>query len=250
MITTGVSPPVSPLSNTSRDSSSSLSFPASSWKPSLLPDSHGFNSGSLLWVWHLSPSLSHSLLAVVDSLTLLSHLAEDLCCHLTVSSTTYLFVPSSLSPQQRPHDLLRRYLTPSRSSLPPHLTSQVNSLSLSLSLSVSLTLTLSLSLTHTHTQESSGVDKVLRIGFISYDFSNHPTAHLLEGILTLIRKFGSKSRSSGSASSSQSIHTTLFSYGPNDHSIYRKSLQQVRYVSLVLSLSFCPFRSTPISSLI
>lgn len=82
----------------------------------------------------------------------------------------------------------------------------------------------------------------LKLGFISYDFNDHPTAHLAEGIFLIVSKcrllgkFSDKScleeikkavRNSGSAVSSvfDNVVTQIYNYGPNDSSAYRRRLE-------------------------
>lgn len=60
----------------------------------------------------------------------------------------------------------------------------------------------------------------LTIGFISFDFNDHPTAHLIESIFYIIHK----KRSEGVYNN---IITILFSYGKDDNSIYRHSLTKL-----------------------
>jgi predicted O-linked N-acetylglucosamine transferase (SPINDLY family) len=67
----------------------------------------------------------------------------------------------------------------------------------------------------------------LRIGFISYDFNDHPTAHLIEGIFKIIqekRSLREKNVSEGNIF--DSIYTVIFSYGKDDGSVYRSILQR------------------------
>ena len=63
----------------------------------------------------------------------------------------------------------------------------------------------------------------LRIGFLSYDFNDHPTAHLVEGIFQLVKRW----RENQLFSAFRNIKFIIFSYGKDDSSEYRHRLQQV-----------------------
>ena len=60
----------------------------------------------------------------------------------------------------------------------------------------------------------------LRIGFLSFDINDHPTAHLIEGIFKVI-----ESKRKNKNKLFESLYTVIFSYGKNDASDYRKILQ-------------------------
>lgn len=74
--------------------------------------------------------------------------------------------------------------------------------------------------------------KKLKIGFMSFDFNNHPTAHLVEGIFSIIRKH----RTTVVAAGDRQVMTSLihnrfddvelfiYSYGRDDNSTYRQQL--------------------------
>lgn len=51
----------------------------------------------------------------------------------------------------------------------------------------------------------------IRIGYISWDFADHPLAHLLQGIFALHDR--------------SKFHVTGFSLRPNDNSVYRQKIQ-------------------------
>lgn len=76
---------------------------------------------------------------------------------------------------------------------------------------------------HSHTHKPAMVARLgaIRLGFISFDFNDHPTAHLVEGIFsyakTLQKLFFSKT----------TIELYVYNYGKNDQSLYRKNLEQV-----------------------
>lgn len=122
-----------------------------------------------------------------------------------------------------------------------------------------------------HSLEDRKREGVLRLGFISYDFTDHPTAHLIEAIFLIIAAaqkgcninnydIGSNNNSSYSSSYSiyvdvanqQHNHTTttqsecktslfrsveliVFSYGKDDNSRYRQSIQALahKFVDIV-----------------
>ena len=63
--------------------------------------------------------------------------------------------------------------------------------------------------------------KNLTIGFVSFDFNDHPTAHLIESIFDIIKK---KRISMGTY---DNVKTILFSYGKDDDSIYRHKLTEL-----------------------
>jgi predicted O-linked N-acetylglucosamine transferase (SPINDLY family) len=63
----------------------------------------------------------------------------------------------------------------------------------------------------------------LRIGFLGYDFNDHPTSHLIESIFETIHQ-GRGSENGTSRSLFKSIHLTLYSYGKDDGSYYRERL--------------------------
>jgi len=96
--------------------------------------------------------------------------------------------------------------------------------------------------------------RTLRLGFISYDFNDHPTAHLADAIFHIVREFqrsthstsGHNSGSSGdindnindSTTATHSMHSIeliIFSYGKNDNSHYRARLERLahKFVDIV-----------------
>ena len=64
-----------------------------------------------------------------------------------------------------------------------------------------------------------GIKKSLRIGFMSYDFNDHPTAHLVEGIFDVVYRRNQYAQ--------RKYTLIIFSYGKNDGSTYRLQLEQV-----------------------
>jgi hypothetical protein len=69
----------------------------------------------------------------------------------------------------------------------------------------------------------------LRIGLISYDFNDHPTTHLLEGLFLLIHELRSnymsdKNKDNYRCNVYDNIRLHIYSYGKNDHSAYRQFL--------------------------
>ena len=61
----------------------------------------------------------------------------------------------------------------------------------------------------------------IRIGFLSYDFKNHPTSHLTEGIFY----WYNQSSSSSSSSSPYDLEIAAYSYGMDDNSTYRNNIK-------------------------
>lgn len=72
---------------------------------------------------------------------------------------------------------------------------------------------------HLSVDSNSTNPRPLRLGFISFDFNNHPTAHLAEGIYRFIRGH----------TSFQPVRLFTYSYGKNDNSFYRRSIQQLSH---------------------
>ena len=56
----------------------------------------------------------------------------------------------------------------------------------------------------------------LRLGFLSHDFNDHPTAHLMEGLFYW-----------NNISSSSMVEFVAYSYGKNDNSTYRKKIESL-----------------------
>ena len=81
------------------------------------------------------------------------------------------------------------------------------------------------SVTHNDRNITVRSDRNIKIGFITCDFNNHPTAHLVEGIFAVVRKLraGSEhvSRNKGIFSG---VELIAFSYGPSDNSTYRQNI--------------------------
>lgn len=63
---------------------------------------------------------------------------------------------------------------------------------------------------------------VLRIGFISHDFNNHPTAHLVEALFAL---------------RNAQVELYAYNYGVNDGSVYYDNIKMVIHIVLA-SLSY------------
>lgn len=61
----------------------------------------------------------------------------------------------------------------------------------------------------------------LKLGFLSYDFNNHPTAHLIEAI------FAKVVQCRGAQRLCDDVHIGMLNYGPNDQSEYRHRLENL-----------------------
>ena len=76
----------------------------------------------------------------------------------------------------------------------------------------------------------------LKIGFISHDFNAHPTAHLVEAIFVEINRYTNsidqRNHSSDHAHVFFDVNLYIYSYGKDDNSTYRKSLEAVSYLLL------------------
>jgi len=84
---------------------------------------------------------------------------------------------------------------------------------------------------------------IIRIGFLSYDFNSHPTAHLVEAIFVEINrcKGGSiKGKANGICMSKQrvfdDVELFIYSYGKDDNSTYRRNLENVSWPGLMFVL--------------
>ena len=92
----------------------------------------------------------------------------------------------------------------------------------------------------------------LRLGFISFDFTDHPTAHLIEAVFHIVRTYQGCGNDGSSCNSDNSIDTEsnsvntathsmlnveliIFSYGKDDESQYRARLQHLshKFVDIV-----------------
>eukprot|EP01038_Epipyxis_sp_PR26KG_P004045 gene4045-5787_t len=78
-----------------------------------------------------------------------------------------------------------------------------------------------------HHQTSEGFNRndfptELRLGFISYDFNDHPTTHLIEGIFQVIHQ--SRKRN---IKLFNNVKLFVYSYGKDDNSSYRNNLKQM-----------------------
>ena len=60
----------------------------------------------------------------------------------------------------------------------------------------------------------------LRIGFLSFDFNDHPTAHMVEGIFSVLRE-------NKAAAKEDSVELIIYNYGKDDNSSYRNRLVEV-----------------------
>ena len=64
----------------------------------------------------------------------------------------------------------------------------------------------------------------IKIGFLSYDFNDHPTSHLIEGIFNIIST--QKSTNNNQINSLfHNFETYIYNYGLNDNSSYRQQLE-------------------------
>ncbi len=69
------------------------------------------------------------------------------------------------------------------------------------------------------------IQNSLKIGLISYDFNDHPTTHLIEGIFKYIREFRTNHIETVKASYYQQIVLYVYAYGADDQSYFRKMLE-------------------------
>lgn len=79
----------------------------------------------------------------------------------------------------------------------------------------------------------------LRLGFISYDFNDHPTAHLIEAVFQIIVTAQQRTHSQAAnsvISSGESVHSifdsvelVIFSYGRDDGSQFRQRLEAIAH---------------------
>lgn len=78
-------------------------------------------------------------------------------------------------------------------------------------------------------QQSSLADTVghsgMKLGFLSYDFNDHPTAHLVEGLFTTIKEI--QPNQSTSEVLYSSISTYAYCYGNYDNTTFRHKLVEV-----------------------
>ncbi|KAF0719049.1 Aste57867_1310 [Aphanomyces stellatus] len=72
------------------------------------------------------------------------------------------------------------------------------------------------------TWSSAPPHRRLHVGYLSYDFNNHPTAHLMEGLFVCHNR--------------TTFQVSALSYGKDDGSVYRQSIPQLaeRFLDLVL----------------
>jgi hypothetical protein len=69
---------------------------------------------------------------------------------------------------------------------------------------------------------------ILHIGFMSYDFNDHPTAHLVEGIFDVMKRLRNHTEETNIY---ESIHLTILSMGKDDNSTYRIRLEEVNIIN-------------------
>ena len=77
----------------------------------------------------------------------------------------------------------------------------------------------------------------LRLGFMSFDFNEHPTAQMVEGLFRVMSSYNSDPDKSGidpTKDVRRFVHTTILSYGKDDGSEMRRILEQLpdEYVEL------------------
>lgn len=75
------------------------------------------------------------------------------------------------------------------------------------------------------TKYDSAESDVLKIGMISYDFNDHPTTRLIEGIFHIVKNLQSNSHSS----MFKSVMLFVYSYGKHDNSSYRTTLENLSH---------------------
>lgn len=96
-----------------------------------------------------------------------------------------------------------------------------------------------------NTEKKNKHSKTLRLGFISFDFNDHPTAHLVEGIFAYTRQIYSDMNRNDNCDQISSIDDSMkcdtnsqynnvielyiYNYGKNDNSVFRNSLMKVQY---------------------
>jgi hypothetical protein len=65
----------------------------------------------------------------------------------------------------------------------------------------------------------------LKVGYLCFDFNDHPTAHLVEGLFVEHRLLGSKHISS-QRMFGRPLEAVALSYGRDDGSDYRRAIEQ------------------------
>lgn len=70
---------------------------------------------------------------------------------------------------------------------------------------------------------ANGIISTLRIGLISYDFNDHPTTHLIEGIFKFIKEF--RQQRGPRSGFYQKVSVYVYAYGANDQSYFRQMLE-------------------------
>ena len=78
-------------------------------------------------------------------------------------------------------------------------------------------------LEHTHPLRCSP----LRIGLISYDFNDHPSARLIEGIFRFTKQYKDKNSKATECEWYNLLKIYVYSYGKNDNSMYRWVLENL-----------------------
>jgi hypothetical protein len=63
---------------------------------------------------------------------------------------------------------------------------------------------------------------------MSYDFNDHPTAHLVEGIFDVMKRLRNHTEETNIY---ESIHLTILSMGKDDNSTYRIRLEEVNIIN-------------------
>ena len=70
----------------------------------------------------------------------------------------------------------------------------------------------------------------LRVGYLSYDFNEHPTAHLVEGLFIHHKRLSDASREASAPESKRRIaprfQALALSYGKHDNSSYRAAVEE------------------------
>jgi hypothetical protein len=107
-----------------------------------------------------------------------------------------------------------------------------------------------LTLTRPGEEPLDAAQRKLRLGFISFDFNDHPTAHLIEAVFQIIRAAQQQPAQHaetdsgdkvGSSTSSifNSVELVIFNYGRDDGSRYRHNLEQLAHTFVnVVEMSF------------
>ena len=70
-----------------------------------------------------------------------------------------------------------------------------------------------------------GDARTMRVAYLCYDFNDHPTAHLVEGLFKWHKRFGNLARYPLSGRFGRKTWTAALSYGKDDGSVYRASIR-------------------------